>query len=310
MRLDQLPRSDNVEDRRGERSGGRLRIPGRRGGLGIGAIIVLGLIGYWLGIDPRLLIGGAEIFSGSGGSQQQPYPGSPDGAGSRDVRAGAPSDQMGQFVSAVLGGTEAQWQKIFAQYGKTYQPPTLVMFSGATRSACGFAQSAMGPFYCPNDRKVYLDTAFFQDLERRFRACDAGSKACQFSQAYVIAHEIGHHVQNLLGILPKVQELQQGLDQAEANRVQVRVELQADCLAGVWAHHSQETWNFIEPGDVEAAMQTASAIGDDRLQRRSQGYVVPDAFTHGSSEQRTRWFTAGLQSGKVESCDTFDARRP
>jgi predicted metalloprotease len=217
---------------------------------------------------------------------------------------------MGQFVSAVLGGTEAQWQKIFAQYGKTYQPPTLVMFSGATRSACGFAQSAMGPFYCPNDRKVYLDTAFFQDLERRFRACDVGSKTCQFSQAYVIAHEIGHHVQNLLGILPKVQELQQGMDQVDANRVQVRAELQADCLAGVWAHHSQETWNFIEPGDVEAAMQTASAIGDDRLQRRSQGYVVPDAFTHGSSEQRTRWFTAGLKSGKVESCDTFNATRP
>ena len=312
MRLDQLPRSDNVEDRRGENigSGGRLRIPGRRGGLGIGAIIVLGLIGYWLGIDPRLLIGGAEIFTGGGNSQQQPYPGSRDVAGSREVQAGAPSDQMGQFVSAVLGGTEAQWQKIFAQYGKTYQPPTLVMFSGATRSACGFAQSAMGPFYCPNDRKVYLDTAFFQDLERRFRACDVGSKTCQFSQAYVIAHEIGHHVQNLLGILPKVQELQQGMDQVDANRVQVRVELQADCLAGVWAHHSQETWNFIEPGDVEAAMQTASAIGDDRLQRRSQGYVVPDAFTHGSSEQRTRWFTAGLKSGKVESCDTFNATRP
>jgi uncharacterized protein len=312
MRLDQLPRSDNVEDRRGENigPGGRLRIPGRRGGLGIGAIIVLGLIGYWLGIDPRLLIGGAEIFTGGGNSQQQPYPGSGDVAGSREVQAGAPSDQMGQFVSAVLGGTEAQWQKIFAQYGKTYQPPTLVMFSGATRSACGFAQSAMGPFYCPNDRKVYLDTAFFQDLERRFRACDVGSKTCQFSQAYVIAHEIGHHVQNLLGILPKVQELQQGMDQVDANRVQVRVELQADCLAGVWAHHSQETWNFIEPGDVEAAMQTASAIGDDRLQRRSQGYVVPDGFTHGSSEQRTRWFTAGLKSGKVESCDTFNATRP
>jgi predicted metalloprotease len=312
MRLDELPRSDNIEDRRGETigSGGRLRIPGRRGGLGIGAIIVLGLISYWLGIDPRLLIGGADILSGGDSSRQQPYPGPGDGAGSRDAQAGAPSDQMGQFVSAVLGGTEAQWQKIFVQYGKTYEPPTLVMFSGTTRSACGFAQSAMGPFYCPNDRKVYLDTTFFQDLERRFRACDVGSKACQFSQAYVIAHEIGHHVQNLLGILPKVQQLQQGIDQVEANRVQVRVELQADCLAGVWAHHSQETWNFIEPGDVEAAMQTASAIGDDRLQRRGQGYVVPDAFTHGSSEQRTRWFIAGLQSGKVESCDTFNAARP
>ena len=309
MRLDELPRSDNVEDRRSEDigPGGGFRIPGGRGGLGIGTIIVLGLIGYWLGIDPRLLIGGAEILSGGDSSQQQTYPGPGDGAGSRDIQAGAPSDQMGQFVSAVLGGTEAQWQKIFAQYGKAYQPPTLVMFSGVTRSACGYAQSAMGPFYCPNDRNVYLDTAFFQDLERRFRGCDVGSKACQFSQAYVIAHEVGHHVQNLLGILPKVQQMQQGMDKVEANRVQVRVELQADCLAGVWAHHSQEAWKFIEPGDVEAAMQTSAAIGDDRLQRRGQGYVVPDAFTHGSSEQRTRWFTAGLQSGKLEACDTFNA---
>ena len=297
MRLDQLPRSDNVEDRRGE--GGGFRVPGGRGGVGIGTIIVLGLLGWYLGIDPRILIGGADILSGGGGSQQQQE--------SQETRTGAPSDQMGQFVSAVLGSTEAQWQKIFAQYGKTYEPPTLVMFSGATRSACGFAQSATGPFYCPNDRKVYLDTSFFQDLERRFRACDAGSKSCQFSQAYVIAHEVGHHVQNLLGILPKVQQVQQSLDKVEANQVQVRVELQADCLAGVWAHHSQETWHFIEPGDVEAAMQTASAIGDDRLQRQTQGYVVPDAFTHGSSQQRTRWFMTGLKSGKVESCDTFNA---
>ena len=161
----------------------------------------------------------------------------------------------------------------------------------------------------PNDRKVYLDTSFFQDLERRFRGCEVGSKGCQFSQAYVITHEIGHHVQNLLGILPKVQEMQRGLDQAEANQLQVRVELQADCLAGVWAHHAEEKWRLIEPGDVEAAMQTASAIGDDRLQRRSQGYVVPDAFTHGSSAQRTRWFLAGLKSGELASCDTFSAQQ-
>jgi uncharacterized protein len=302
MRLDELPRSENVEDRRTADTGASFRIPGGRGGLGIGTIIVLGLVGYWLGIDPSVLIGDAEILTGGGTSQQQSYPRARDSA-----QTGAPSDQMGQFVSAVLGSTEAQWQKIFAQYGKAYEPPTLVMFSGATGSACGFAQSAMGPFYCPNDRKVYLDTSFFQDLERRFRACDAGSKSCQFSQAYVIAHEVGHHVQNLLGILPKVQQVQQSLDKVEANQVQVRVELQADCLAGAWAHHSQETWHFIEPGDVEAAMQTASAIGDDRLQRQAQGYVVPDAFTHGSSQQRTRWFMTGLKSGKVESCDTFNA---
>jgi uncharacterized protein len=300
MRLDQLPRSDNVEDRRGA-DGGGFRIPGGRGGLGIGTIVVLGLLGWWLGIDPSILIGGADILTGGGRSQQQQQ------QESQETRTGAPSDQMAQFVSAVLGGTEAQWQKIFAQSGRTYEPPTLVMFSGVTRSACGFAQSAMGPFYCPNDRKVYLDTSFFQDLERRFRACDAGSKSCQFSEAYVISHEIGHHVQNLLGILPKVQQLQQGMDKADSNQLQVRVELQADCLAGVWAHHSQESWSFIEPGDVEAAMQTASAIGDDRMQRQAQGYVVPDAFTHGSSQQRTRWFMTGLRSGKLESCDTFNA---
>ena len=292
MRLDELPRSENVEDRRGA----GLRVPGGGGGLGIGAVIVLGLIGYALGIDPRLLIGGAEVLSGGDSSQQQA---SPSGT------QGTPSDQMGQFVSAVLGSTEVQWKNIFSQYGKTYEAPTLVMFSRATSSACGFAQSAMGPFYCPNDRKVYLDTSFFQELEQRFRGCDLGSKACQFSQAYVIAHEVGHHVQNLLGILPKAQAMQQSMDKVNANRIQVRVELQADCLAGVWAYHAEETWKFIEPGDVEAAMQTSAAIGDDRLQRQAQGYVVPDALTHGSSEQRTRWFTAGLKTGKIESCDTF-----
>ena len=193
----------------------------------------------------------------------------------------------------------------FAQAGQKYEPPTLVMFSGATRSGCGLAQAAMGPFYCPTDQKVYLDTSFFQDLERRFRACDIGSKTCQFSQAYVIAHEIGHHVQNLLGLLPQVQQAQRGMGKVEANSLQVRVELQADCLAGVWANRGQAKWKFIEPGDVDSALQTASAIGDDRLQRQTQGYVVPDAFTHGSSAQRTRWFTTGLKSGTVSSCDTF-----
>ena len=297
MRLDELPRSDRVEDRRGDRSGGLWTR--RSGGIGIGTLILLVIVGWALGINPLYLIGGAEILSRLGGSQEQSQP-APDTA-----RREAPPDQMGEFVSAVLGSTEAQWQKIFAQSGKAYQAPTLVMFSGVTQSACGFAQSAMGPFYCPNDHKVYLDTSFFEDLERRFRACDAGSKSCQFSQAYVIAHEIGHHVQNVLGILPRVQQMQQGMDTTEANQVQVRVELQADCLAGVWAHHSQEAWKFIEPGDVESALQTASAIGDDRLQRRTQGYVVPDAFTHGSAAQRTRWFMTGLKSGQVDSCDTF-----
>jgi predicted metalloprotease len=296
MRIDELPQSNQIEDRRGARG-----LPGGRGGIGIGTVVVLGLIGWALGIDPSLLIGGAEMLSG-GKTQQQTNV-------STETKTGAPSDEMGRFVSAVLGSTEVQWTEIFSKSGKPYKQPTLVMFSGATQSGCGFAQSAMGPFYCPLDQKVYLDTSFFQDLERRFRACDVGSKTCQFSQAYVIAHEIGHHVQNLLGLLPKVQEAQRGMGKAEANSLQVRVELQADCLAGVWANRAQAKWQFIEPGDIEAAMQTASAIGDDRLQRQSQGYVVPDSFTHGSSGQRTRWFMTGLKSGEVASCDTFRAEQ-
>jgi uncharacterized protein len=303
MRLDELPQSDNVEDRRRGGPGG-FPMP-RAGGIGIGTIILLVLVGWALGINPLYLIGGAEILSNLGGGspqQTQPAPG--------PAKTEAPSDQMGQFVQAVLGSTEAQWKEIFAQAGQSYEAPPLVMYSGGTRSGCGVAQSAMGPFYCPIDRKVYLDTSFFEDLERRFRGCDVGSKSCQFSQAYVITHEVGHHVQNLLGILPQIQELQQrSLNQVEANQLQVRVELQADCFAGVWAHHAEEKWRFLEPGDVEAAMQTASAIGDDRLQRRGQGYVVPDAFTHGSSEQRVRWFMTGLKSGQVSSCDTFQAAR-
>ena len=200
MRIDELPESNQIEDRRGARG-----LPGGRGGIGIGTVVVLGLIGWALGIDPSLLIGGAEMLSG-GGTQQQTNVGA-------DIKTGAPSDEMGRFVSSVLGSTEVQWTEIFAKSGRSYKQPTLVMFSGATQSGCGFAQSAMGPFYCPLDQKVYLDTSFFQDLERRFRACDVGSKTCQFSQAYVIAHEIGHHVQNLLGLLPKVQEAQRGIGQ-------------------------------------------------------------------------------------------------
>jgi len=296
MRLDELPKSQNIEDRRGGLGG----LPGGAGGLGIGTVIILALIGWALGIDPSTLIGGADQMSG--GRQAQQQTGSPGGSRTS-------SDATGEFVSAIVGSTEVEWTEIFAQSGRKYEPPTLVMFSGMTQSGCGIAQSAMGPFYCPLDQKVYLDTSFFQDLERRFRACDIGSKTCQFSQAYVIAHEIGHHVQNLLGVLPKVQQAQRDMDKVEANSLQVRVELQADCLAGVWANRGQAKYKFIEPGDVEAALQTASAIGDDRLQRQSQGYVVPDAFTHGSSAQRTRWFTNGLKTGSVSSCDTFRAEQ-
>ena len=291
MRLNELPRSNRVEDR-------RHMTAGRAGGIGIGGVVVLGLIGWALGIDPRVLIGGAEMISGGGQTQQQQVP------------AGAPSDETGQFISAVLGSTEEVWTGDLAHHGETYKPPTLVMFSRATQSGCGFAQAAMGPFYCPNDHKVYLDTSFFQDLERRFGACDVGSKTCQFAQAYVIAHEIGHHLQNQLGLLPQVQQTQRAMGQAESNSLQVRVELQADCLAGVWANRAQAKWQFIEAGDIEAAMQTASAIGDDRLQHQSQGYVVPDSFTHGTSAQRTRWFMAGLKSGDLSSCNTFRTEEP
>ena len=188
-----------------------------------------------------------------------------------------------------------------------YQPANMVMFEGVTSSECGTAQSAMGPFYCPLDRRVFLDTSFFTELERRFRGCSG--KACQFAAAYVISHEIGHHVQNQLGILPKVQQAQRGMSREEANRLQVMVELQADCFAGVWAHHAQQDLKFIEAGDVEAAMQTASAIGDDKLQRQAQGRVVPDSFTHGSSEQRVRWFMTGLKGGEMNQCNTFEAQQ-
>jgi predicted metalloprotease len=220
---------------------------------------------------------------------------------------------MGRFVSKVLGSTEVQWKQVFSRDGKTYRAPVLVLYRGATQASCGgVAQSAMGPFYCPSDQKVYLDTSFFDQIATRFRGCDVGSKACQFSEAYVIAHEVGHHVQNLLGILPKAQQAQRTADsKAAANHIQVQVELQADCLAGVWANRENESLKsegkpaFIEPGDVEAALRTAAAIGDDTLQRRGQGYVVPDSFTHGSAEQRQRWFTAGFKSGSISSCNTF-----
>jgi uncharacterized protein len=303
MRWDDFRRSENVEDRRADGSPGLGGLGPKAGGLGIGTVIVLGLIGWALGIDPRVLIGGAEILTGGGSSYQSPASGPPQPG----ARTGTPDDQMGQFVAALLGETEDRWKEIFQSAGKTYQAPKLVMFSGVTRSGCGAAQSAMGPFYCPNDQRVYLDTAFFRQIETRFRGCDVGSKACQFSQAYVISHEVGHHVQNLLGILPRVQQMQANLGKAEGNKVQVRVELQADCLAGVWANRSQQKWKFLEPGDIDAAMQTASAIGDDMLQKQAQGYVVPDAFTHGSAEQRKRWFTTGLKAGTLDSCNTFGA---
>jgi len=302
MRWDQFRRSSNVEDARGSGGfggGGFRRIPARRGGLGIGAIIVIGLIGWALGIDPSVLITGAEMMSG-GNSRYEQQDQSPQS------RTGAPEDKMGDFVAAVLGNTEDTWAAIFKAGNSQYSPPRLRLYSGFVQGGCGFAQSATGPFYCPNDRRIYLDTSFFRDMRVRFRGCSG--RACEFADAYVIAHEVGHHVQNLLGILPKARQAQEASGgRAAANRIQVRVELQADCLAGVWAHHSDQRWNTLEPGDVEAALQTAAAIGDDRLQRQAQGYVVPDAFTHGASQQRQRWFSIGLKEGKLAACDTFSA---
>src|ERR1700730_10629744 len=313
MRLDDLPESGNVEDRRGEGGfggggGGGFGLPVGGGGLGIGAIVVIGLIGWALGIDPSLLIAGAEVLTGQGRPHTQAPP-----PGAR--RTGTPQDETGRFVSRVLGSTELTWKTIFAKDGKTYRAPVLVLYRGVTQAACGGqAQSAMGPFYCPSDQKVYLDTSFFDQIATRFRGCDVGSKSCRFAQAYVIAHVVGHHVQNLLGILPKAQQLQRTAgSKAAANHIQVQVELQADCLAGVWANRENATLKsegkpaFIEPGDIEAALRTAAAIGDDTLQRRSQGYVVPDSFTHGSAEQRQRWFNTGFKAGTVASCNTFAA---
>jgi len=286
-------RSQNVEDRRGG-SGGGFSIPGgvrmsrgaRRGGLGGLGLIVFVLIAMFLGVDPSMLFQDQTVSTG------------PDTI--ETPRSGA-GDELGDFVSVVLADTEDTWRELFDRMGGRYREPTLVLFSGQVSSACGFASAAMGPFYCPADQKVYIDLEFYRDLRERFRAPG------DFAQAYVIAHEVGHHVQNLLGIAGEVQKLRQQAGEAEANALSVMMELQADCFAGIWAHHAHEARQILEEGDVEEGLNAAAAIGDDRMQRRTQGYVVPDAFTHGSSEQRVRWFREGLVSGDLEACNTFEA---
>jgi len=298
MRTDDFRPSDNVEDDR-QASASRGGMPGGAGGLGIGTIIIIGLISWYFGIDPSVLLNGAQILTGGSPSQQT--------APAPEVSTGTPSDPTGRFVAMVLGDTEDRWTEIFAASGTTYTPPKLRLFAGSEPTPCAFAQSAMGPFYCPRDKRIYLDTSFFGDLQNKFGGCSS-SAACKFSEAYVIAHEVGHHVQDELGILLRVMQMQQAsASRAEANQLQVRVELQADCLAGVWANRAQQKHNFLDPGDVDAALQTASAIGDDRLQKRAQGYVVPDAFTHGTSAQRKQWFLNGFKQGKVSACDTMSA---
>ncbi len=287
--------STNIEDRRGE-GGGGLQFGG--GGLGLGAILVLALIGYVTGVDPRVLIGGAQILvgNGGGGSYSAPAP-SPAAMAPRQV---AQNDPMRHFVGKVLGETEDVWSAVLpAQKGVAYAAPTLVLYSGYTRSDCGVAQAAMGPFYCPGDRKVYLDMAFFNDMRAKYGG------GGDFAYAYVIAHEVGHHVQNLLGILAKADEAKQSASRTQANAISVRIELMADCLAGVWAANADQKWHILDPGDVEKALATAQAIGDDRLQTAARGFAVPDSFTHGTSALRQQWLTTGLKSGQVDSCNTF-----
>jgi hypothetical protein len=278
MRWRDLRKSENVEDRRG--------MPVSRGlvGGGIGTVILV-LIALYFGVDPSLILN-------MGGSQSNVQPGPPLQRG---------QDELADFVSAVLGDTEETWHGLFGKMGKTYSEPRLVLFSGAVESACGFAQAAMGPFYCPGDHKVYIDLSFYRDLKERFHAPG------DFAQAYVIAHEVGHHVQTLVGISQKIQAARQRLGEAEFNKLLVRQELQADCLAGVWAHHAERTRQVLEQGDIEEALQAAASIGDDRLQRQTRGYVTPDSFTHGTSEQRVRWFRRGIESGELSACDTFKA---
>ncbi|WP_024513735.1 neutral zinc metallopeptidase [Bradyrhizobium sp. Tv2a-2] len=306
MRYDDFRRSDDIEDRRddsGMGGGGGIGLPMGGGGLGIGAIIVLGLIGYALGIDPRILIGGAEILTG--GNQAPTYQ-TDRRTSSSQGKSGAPTDEMGSMISGILGEIDDRWSEIFRASGQTYTGPKIVLFRNVTNGGrCGMAQSAMGPFYCPPDQKIFLDTGFFREVETRFRGCSGN--ACKFTAAYIIAHEAGHHVQNLLGIIPRVTRLQQQAgSKAEANALQVRVELQADCLSGVWTNREEKKRpGFLEAGDIDAALTTAAAIGDDTLQRQTTGRVVPDSFTHGSSAQRKQWFMTGYQQGTVQACNTF-----
>jgi predicted metalloprotease len=278
--------SDNIEDRRGMSISRGTKIGGV-GGLGLVAIV---LIGWFFGIDPTVLLQGVQETQTPSVSVQQ------------SSRPTANDDQR-KFVAVVLAETEDVWQAAFQKGGRTYQPPKLVLFSGAVESACGMAGSATGPFYCPSDHKVYLDLSFFEDLRMRFGASG------DFAHAYVIAHEVGHHVQTLLGISRKVHELQSRVGPAERNKLSVRMELQADCFSGVWAHQAHKSRQILEAGDIEEGLNAASAIGDDRIQRKTQGSVVPDAFTHGSSAQRVRWFKIGLEQGNIQACDTFKSDR-
>jgi predicted metalloprotease len=286
MRIEDQRESGNIEDRRG------LGLPrmGGRGGLGIGTVVLALAVGYFTGVNPltllSLLTGVQSMTDVSAPTESGPV--------------GAPQDQLGRFASVVLADTETTWRNLL---GPQYEDPRLVLFSGAVQSACGTTSSAVGPFYCPNDHRVYLDLAFFDEMAHRLGA------AGDFAQAYVIAHEVGHHVQNLLGVAEKVHRLRRQVSEVEANALSVRMELQADCYAGVWGHHAKRERNLIEPGDFEEGLRAAAAIGDDQLQKTSRGYVQPESWTHGSSEQRMAWLRRGLESGDPAACNTFETNR-
>jgi predicted metalloprotease len=285
MRWQMGRRSDNIEDQRG--------MPVGRGavvGGGIGTVVLV-LLALWFGVDPSVVLQGAD----PGDSRSAPSAPQP--------RAPAGDEPLRDFVSVILADTEDTWTELFRQMGRQYQAPHLVLFSGAIKSACGFAEAAVGPFYCPGDRKVYIDLSFYRDLRDKIGAPG------DFAQAYVIAHEVGHHVQNLLGIAGRIQEAQGKRSRTEANALQVKMELQADCLAGVWANNAQRARQILESGDIEEGLNAAAAIGDDRLQRQAQGRVVPESFTHGSSAQRVRWFKRGIETGDPGQCDTFAAAK-
>ncbi len=286
MRWQDGRRSENVEDRRGG------RVSRRVAGGGIGTLLLV-LVAMYFGIDPSIILNQGQL----------PIPGADTPIRSEPYSASPEENRLAEFVSVVLADTEDTWRTIFQGMGQTYQEPKLVLFSESVESACGLASAAVGPFYCPTDQKVYIDLSFYSDLKQKFGAPG------DFAQAYVIAHEVGHHVQNLLGIAEKVHSLRQRASESESNRLSVMMELQADCLAGVWAHHADRSRQIIEAGDIEEALNAASMIGDDRMQRQSRGYVTPDSFTHGSSAQRVRWFKRGLEAGSMGQCNTFRSDR-
>lgn len=293
MEWENSPESANVEDRRGQ-GGGGMPISGGTGGLGIGVVIIIFVISYFTGINPSVLFGGAQIFTGNGANTSSSAP-----APSTARSTGGAEDRMTSLVRHVLGETEAVWKEVLpAQKGVRYVDAKLVLYDGSTDSGCGGAQAAMGPFYCPVDKTVYLDMSFFRDMQTKYGG------GGDFAYAYVISHEIGHHVQDLLGILDKVEDAKQGVSRTQANALSVRIELMADCFAGVFANHANKDWKLTED-DLQKALATARAIGDDRLQTASRGYSVPDSFTHGSSAMRQQWLTTGLKSGQVDSCNTF-----